>query len=135
MNMNTLAITVMLTLMLDSTAFVIPRSQPGKKDRPTKLARYQTGVYPTPNGTKLHVNIDKELGGRVTVQLNDRSGNNYFSQTLSRAETKLRLNLDLTELADGDYLLRVSNGLEREVRALRITTRQPTITPRSITMR
>lgn len=130
--MNTFVLILMLTLPF--TTFATPVSQPSKKDRPTKLARYQTGAYLTADGTKLRVNIDKQLGGRVDVQLNDLNGTVYFDKTLSTTETKARLSLDLTELTDRDYWLKISNGLEVKIREIRIATRKPTIPTRSITI-
>ena len=132
--MNTFVTSLILSVTLSFTAFATPVSQPSRKDRPTKLARYQTGTYITADGTKLRVNIDKQLGGRVDVQLNDLHGTVYFDKSLSATETNARLSLNLTELTDGDYVLKISNGLEMEVREIRITTRKPIMSTRSITI-
>ena len=109
--------------------------QPSKKDRPTKLAHYQTGVYLAAQGTRLRVNVDKQLGGSVSVQLVDPAGKLYFEQTLTPLETVARFSLDITELADGEYRLKISNGLEMEIRTIRIATPRSTTVNRTLTIR
>lgn len=108
--------------------------QPRKKNRPTELAHYQTGVYLAAQGTKLRVNIDKQLGGSVSIQFVDKPGNVYFDKTLEPSETMARISMDITDLADGEYSLKISNGLEMEVRTISITTPRPTTVSRSITV-
>ncbi|SFC88157.1 hypothetical protein [Spirosoma endophyticum] len=108
--------------------------QPRKKNRPTELAHYQTGVYLAAQGTKLRVNIDKQLGGSVSIQFVDKRGNVYFDKTLEPSETMARISMDITDLADGYYSLKISNGLEMEVRTISITTPRPTTVSRSITV-
>jgi hypothetical protein len=121
-------------LTLSFGAFAGTRLQPRLKDRPTMLARYQTGVYLTADGTKLRVNIHKQLGGRVYVQFTGLNGNLYLDQSLGPLETEARLSLDLTALKEGDYWLKVSNGLEMEVRQIKVTTPKPAATRRSLTI-
>ncbi len=130
--MNTLILSSLLTLNLLTVA--APALQPSQKDRPTKLARYQTGVYLMANGTKIRVNIDKQLGGQVYVQFIDLGNNLYLDRTLGPLEKEARLSLDLTGLTDGHYWLKVSNGLEVEVRKIKVTTPKPTVPKRSITI-
>lgn len=133
--MNTFIMPLFLAFIVSSIKFTTTVSLPDKRDCPTKLARYQTAVYPTANGKKLRVNIDKQVGGRVDLQLHDSNGTVYYNQTLSASETKARISLDLSDLADGYYVLSVSNGLDVIRRDVRITTSQPTLTPRLITVR
>ncbi len=85
-------------------------------------------------GTRLRINVDKELGGQVEVQLKDVKGKLYFTQTMNPTDTSLRLNVDLSDLNDGDYVLKVSNGLEMIVRDIKITTKAPTNITRSLTI-
>lgn len=132
--MNTFVLSLLLTFTVQVATFAAPGPQPGKKDRPTQLARYQMGAYIAASGTKLRVNVDKELGGQVILQLIDLKGNIYYNQILNPADTIARLSLDLTNLTDGSYMLKLSNGLEMEVREIKISTQQPTTIGRSITV-
>ncbi|QHV98818.1 hypothetical protein [Spirosoma endbachense] len=102
--------------------------------RPTKLARYQMASYISADSTKLRVNVNKELGGQVYVHLLDLRGNVLFEKTMAPVDTTVRLSLNLMELIEGDYTLKVSNGLEAEVREFKIKTRKPRKITRTITL-
>ena len=134
MTMNTLLLALLLTFAFGFTPSATTRIQPSRKNRPTQLAHYQMGAYLAAQGTKLRVHIDKQLGGQVYVTLTDLKGNLYFDRTIGAVDTTARLSLDLTDLADGGYVLKVTNGLEMETREIKITTMKPTIAPRSITV-
>ncbi|GAB4044250.1 hypothetical protein [Spirosoma jeollabukense] len=127
--MSPLVLFILLSITVGPTT-----PQPRKKNRPTELAHYQTGIYLAAHGTKLRVNIDKQLGGLVFIQLVDKRGNLYFNKTLEPPETTARISMDITDLADGEYSLKISNGLEMEVRSISITTPKPTTVSRSITV-
>ena len=130
--MNTLVKTLVLLVTISFTTVASPN--PGKKDRPTKLAHYQVGTYITADRTKLRLNIDKELGGDVSVQLVDSQSRLYFYQVLTSAEDKVRLSMDISDLHDGNYKLKITNGLEVEVRNVRIVTPEPTQATRTISV-
>ncbi|UFH52092.1 hypothetical protein [Spirosoma sp. KNUC1025] len=126
--------TLITSLFLIASLSTFATPNPGnKKDRPTKLVQYQMGAFITADGEKLRVNIDKQLGGQVFVQLVDTKGRLYYTQTLESAEDKARLSLDITALPDGEYVLKVSNGLEVEIRNVTIATPKPTPSTRTIT--
>ncbi|GAB3045019.1 hypothetical protein [Spirosoma pulveris] len=129
--MQSLIRSLLLALLVSFNVFSAPLIQTDKKDHPTKLARYQAGAY-LAGGTKLHVYIDKQVGGQVTIQLTDLKSKLYFDQTLKAVETTARLSLDLTALVDGEYRLKISNGLEVFIREVSISTPKPMVVPRSI---
>jgi hypothetical protein len=130
--MNTVIFPLLVVLTIGATAFNPPIIQSSPKHRATKLAHYEMSAYVSAHGTKLRVHVNKELGGQVAVQLMDLSGTLYVNHNLGPTDTTARLSLDLTQLADGDYFLKVSNGLEMETREIRISTRQPVLMPRSV---
>ena len=133
--MNTLAISLLVFLNTNLLTFAPPINQTGQRAaRPTKLAYYQMGVYLSMDKTKLNVNVNKQLGGQVYVQLNDVKGNVLFERTMGPDDTMVRLKLNLTELSDGNYFLKVSNGLEVIVRDVKISTPSPAPVNRSITL-
>ncbi|MVM36601.1 hypothetical protein GO730_01180 [Spirosoma sp. HMF3257] len=133
--MNTTILSLLLAFSTNFTTFANPDlPQANKKNRPTKLAHYQVGAYLTADGTKLRVNVDKDLEGQVFLQLFDQKGKLYFDRLMDTGESIARLSLDLTDLDDGDYKLKISNGLEMEIREIKITTKQPTTLSRSITV-
>ncbi|WP_420147944.1 hypothetical protein [Spirosoma sp.] len=130
--MKTLATTLILLFAGILTTFATPGPGLNKKDHPTKVARYQVGAYLTIDKTKLRVNVDKELGGEIRIQLLDTDGNKYLDHALGATETSGRLSLDITSLPDGDYRLKVTNGLEMEVHNVKIATPAPARVNRSI---
>lgn len=132
--MNIVCKLLLLLLSVILTAFVVPIRQPGKKAPPTHLARFQVGAYLTEADTKLRVNVDKQLGGRVFIQVIDQKGSVYFERTMNPIETVLRLSLSLSELSEGAYVLKVSNGLDVVVRAIQITSPEPVAIRRSLTL-
>jgi hypothetical protein len=96
------------------------------------LAHYQASAYLAAAGTKLRVNVDKQVGGQVTIQLLDAESKVYYEQTMSSLETTVRLSLDIANLNDGDYRLKVSNGLDVVVREIKISTPKPTAASRLV---
>ncbi|MBO0939070.1 hypothetical protein J2I47_21125 [Fibrella sp. HMF5335] len=108
---------------MNATAPADPIQQEGKHGRPTRLVHFDIGAYIAANGTKLRLNVDKQLGGLVYVQLTDRGGNLYFNQTLRADEDVLRLSLDLSHLTDNNYILNVTNGLDTITREIKIATK------------
>jgi hypothetical protein len=109
-----------------------PTQQSSKRDRPTKLAQFGVGAFVAANGHTLRVNVEKQLGGEVYIQLLDRKGKSCFNWTLWADEPGILLRIDLSELADSDYKLKVSNGLDMVVRDVKVSTIEPIYPARSI---
>lgn len=132
--MNTFAFSLPVLLFSGFLAFSGPIPQSTQRSAPTKLAHFEMGAYMAREGARLRINVDKELGGQVEVQLRDTKGTVYFTRVMNPADTFLRLNVDVSGLNDGDYVLKVSNGLEMIVRDIKITTKAPTNITRSLTI-
>ena len=105
-----------------------------KTNPQTQLAQFQLSAYLMSHGTRLRLSVDKQLGGQVIIQVLDSEGAEHYQQTLSSHDTMVRLTLDLAELMDGDYILKVSNGLEMELRKIKIVTSKPTVPTRQVTV-
>lgn len=110
------------------------QAQSSRKNAPTKLAHFQTAAYLAGNGTKLRINIDKQLNGEVSVALTDIRGLVYFYQVMGPADTTLRLSLNVSDLTDGTYSLKISNGLDEETRTIQLTTPVPKPSSRTVTL-
>lgn len=132
--MNTGCKLLLLLLSVSLTAFAVPIRQPGKKTQPTHLARFEVGAYLTAADAKLRVNVNKQLGGRVFIQVIDPKGNVYFDRTMTPIETLIRLSLSLSELPEGAYMLKVSNGLDVVVRAIQIASPKPVAIQHTLTL-
>jgi hypothetical protein len=132
--MNTLVISLLLLLNANPLTPAPPITQTSQRARHTRLAYYQLGTYLSMDKTKLNVNVNKQPGGQVYVQFNDGKGNVLFERTMGPDDLSVRLKLNLTELADGDYFLKVSNGLEVIMRDVKINTPSSAPVNRSITL-
>ncbi|AKD53848.1 hypothetical protein [Spirosoma radiotolerans] len=125
---------LIIASMLSCTAVSTHTLQRVSNNRNTELAHFQVSAYLMANGTKLRVSVDKQMGGKVTIQFVNSVGDAHYQLTLLPQDTVVRFNLNLTELDDGDYVLKVSNGLEMESRQVKIATSKPTIPVRQITI-
>ena len=131
--MNSIIMPLLLAATVSLTPFPDPVGQNSKRNHPTKLVHFNAGILVTASG-KLRVNVDKQLGGLVYVQLMDRHGHVFFDKTLYADEEMARLSLDLSHLTDDEYVLKVSNGLEMITRDVKITTVRPIQQIRSVTL-
>lgn len=125
---------LVMAQMVSCTTISTHSFQPVNKsrNRHTQLAQFQLSAYLINGGTKLRVSVDKQMGGKVTIQFINVEGAEYYYLTLSSQATMVRFNLNLAELNDGDYMLKVSNGLEMELRKIKIVTTKPTVPVRQI---
>ena len=121
--MKALLLFWLLTLSLNASATAGP-IWPAKRNHPTRLVHFDVGVLVTAAG-KLRVNVDKQLGGQVYIQLLDQQGRVYFDRTLYADEEAIRLNLDVSRLPTKAYRLKVSNGLEMITRDVLIADPEP----------
>ena len=130
--MHSLLLLLLLGISITSAQPLLAQS--GRKNAPTKLAHFQTAAYLSGNGTKLRINVDKQLNGEVSVELTDIRGVVYFYQVMGPADTTLRLSLNVSDLTDGTYSLKISNGLDEEIRTIRLITPIPQPTQRTVTI-
>ena len=74
-------------------------------------------VYPNPTDGFVHVSISASTDGNGLIQLTDISGRILQSQNISFAKGENNLNLDLTEYAQGIYLVQfTSNSVSQLVK-------------------
>ncbi|WP_338875938.1 hypothetical protein WBJ53_09900 [Spirosoma sp. SC4-14] len=123
----------LFALLLEFQVAASPIPQPRQRAQLTRLAHYNAGAYVSKDGRFLRVNIDKQLGGTVSIQLSDADGASFFEKILTPLDTTVRLNINLTELAEGMYQLAISNGLDTDVRTLKISSPKPAHPTRTIT--
>ena len=124
---NPLVIALTLTIATASASFAT--ANPG--GRPATVASYKTGMYTTAAG-KLQIAVDKEATGIVDIQLVNAEGNVLFSQRVAKKETVARLRLTLSDLPDGAYQVRVSNGVDVTNHSVTLSTNQPSVSSRLV---
>lgn len=118
---NALLVAFVLTATTVSSSFADPHN-PGQ--RPATVASYKTGMYTTAEG-KLQIALDKQPTGAVDIQLVSAEGKVLFAQRVAKKETVARLRLTLSDLPDGLYRVRVSNGVEETTYSVTLATPQP----------
>ena len=125
--MKTLIKPLLLALSLSFVTVSISEAKPG---RPA-VSSFKTGIYTTVTG-KLQIALDKQAGGPVDIQLKSSTGKVLYSQHLGKKETQFRTRLNVDDLADGDYLLEITNGVETTRQIVTLKTKQPTTLNRVI---
>jgi len=124
---NPLVIAFSLTVATFSASFA--DTNPG--GRPATVASYKTGMYTTAEG-KLQIALDKEATGMVDIQLVNADGKVLFAQRVAKKETMARLRLTVSDLPDGTYQVRVSNGVDTTTHAVTLSTNQPSAPSRLV---
>lgn len=110
-----------LTLSLITVSASI--AQGYSASRPPMGAAYKTGVYTNASG-KLCIGLDKEAGGTVRVTLStNRVG--LYDYVVGKKETTNRSCLNLNNLPDGAYDLKITNGVETTWHTIRLSSRPP----------
>ena len=117
--MKTLIKPLLLALSLSFVAVSFTEAKPGHP----AVATFKTGIYSSVSG-KLHIALDKQAGGPVDILLKSSSGTLLYSQHLGKKETEFRIRLNLDDLADGTYLLEITNGVETTRQTITLKTKE-----------
>lgn len=125
--MKTLIKPLLIALSFSVAAVSISEAKPG---RPT-AAPFKTGIYASVTG-RLNIALDKQAGGPVDIQLKSPSGDVLYNQHLGKKEAAFRTRLNVDDLADGDYVLTITNGVETTRQTITLKTNQPTALSRVI---
>ncbi|AKD56168.1 T9SS type A sorting domain-containing protein [Spirosoma radiotolerans] len=120
---------IAFTLTLATFSVSLANTNPG--GRPATVASYKTGMYTTAEG-KLQIAVDKEATGAVDIQLVNADGKVLFAQRVAKKETIARLRLTLSDLPDGAYQVRVSNGVDTTTHSVTLSTNQPSAPSRLV---
>jgi hypothetical protein len=118
--MKTIVKSLFLALSLLLVVVSMSNAKPG---RPA-VSTFKTGIYTSVSG-KLHIALDKVSGGPVDIRLKNSTGDLLYNRHLGKNETTLRTRLNLDNLDDGDYVLEITNGIEKTSQTITIKTKQP----------
>ena len=125
--MKTLIKPLFLALSLSVVAVSISEAKPV---RPAAVS-FKTGIYSSAN-SKLNIALDKQTGGSVEIQFKNSAGERLYTQRLGKKETTYRTRLNLEDLADGEYVLEITNGVETTRQTITLKTQQPTVASRIV---
>lgn len=115
--MKTLIKPLLIALSFSIAAVSTSEAKPG---RPA-AAPFKTGIYSSVSG-KLNIALDKQAGGPVDIRLTNSTGDVLYNQHLGKKETAFRTRLNIDDLADGDYLLTITNGTETTRQTITLKT-------------
>ncbi|GAB3921318.1 hypothetical protein [Larkinella terrae] len=100
-----------------------------------KIATFQSVVYPVINSAKIRVNVNKAKGSRIHVTLKNEAGETLATEQLNKSTESSAIRFDLGQLEDGNYQVEVSDGLNKQVKEVKLHTTAPAVaTERHIAM-
>ncbi|MDX2303447.1 MAG: T9SS type A sorting domain-containing protein [Microscillaceae bacterium] len=70
----------------------------------------QLGVYPNPGSDVIHVKVAHPDNGQVIIQMTDLLGRVVAYQVLDKTQTEVESTLQVKEIPEGAYLLKVQHG-------------------------
>lgn len=94
-------------------------------DDKTNKATFEVGMYRINNTMTMSVFIEKALGKSVVVELKDAKGETLHSETIGKKTVKYSKKWNLENLSDGKYSFVISNGTEKIVKEIGLTTKTP----------
>ncbi|MFT4031761.1 MAG: hypothetical protein QM669_05035 [Siphonobacter sp.] len=94
-----------------------PKSAPAENE-----ITFKSNVFKGKMATQYYCFVDKEPGQRLTITIRDNNNKVLSEQYISKNSTHVAELLDLSQLADGDYSLSVSDANRMVVHPVRIAT-------------
>ncbi|OZI06142.1 hypothetical protein BWI93_21805 [Siphonobacter sp. BAB-5385] len=83
---------------------------------------FQTNVFKGKKATQFYCFVDKQVGQRLTITIRDQKNNVLNEQYIPKNTTHVAQVMDLSQLADGDYTLTISDANRMVVHPVRIKT-------------
>lgn len=92
-------------------------------DNKTNEAKsFKMSMYFDSNAETIKAFFEKQAGDYLKVAILDKEGRELTKTYFGKKELKSRLNFDISMLADGEYVLKVSNSQETIERDIKIGT-------------
>jgi len=107
-----------------SMSFVITLTASADDRDAKKVTGFDSGIYTTKEG-KIRIHVDKYNKKTTVILLEDQRGKVLYEEVVSKNETKLRRMLDMSQLATGEYTLKISSNGEKQIKQLGISEKQP----------
>jgi hypothetical protein len=94
-------------------------------DDKTKKSTFDVGMYRVNNTMTMKVMIEKAVGNNILVELKDSKGETVYSEIVNKKAAKYAKKWNLENLTDGKYSFVISNGAEKIVKEIDLTTKTP----------
>ena len=108
------------------------RSETAQTTQECKNNRCETfsmGMYRVKDTLKMNVLIEKQEGERLIVRLLNDQGQVLHQDVLTKKQKKYARRLDFSESKDGRYTVEITNGQERIVKQINLSTQGLVETP------
>lgn len=134
--MKTIAQTLLAALLLTAPILATTANAAAinRPDEPTVVNHFtasnpafRVAVYPAAAPMLLRVAVEKQTDQPLTIRLRDASGKMLEEQYLGRKQGNFQYRFNLSDLADGTYSVEVSNGTEKSVHPITLTTPNRTV--------
>jgi hypothetical protein len=86
----------------------------------TNPQSFKVGMYNVKDSHILKVFVEKTKGENLKMELKDKNGTTIASKYLSKADTKLGVNFDLSDLKAETYTLEIFNKEEKLVKEINL---------------
>ncbi|TDB63976.1 hypothetical protein [Arundinibacter roseus] len=90
---------------------------------------FQVGMYRVKDSLSMKLLLEKQAGERVVVRLLNQSGETLHEEFLGKKMKKYARSFDFSQIKDGRYTLEISNGDERILKEIRLSTTDLIETP------
>lgn len=107
--------------LMNGTLFAGSNPPEGQPQGAQKMS-FQVGMYRVQKSLTMNVMVEKKLGDRVEINLVDQKGNVLYEHVMGRREQKLGYKLDFSEVQDGNYSVVVTNGTQKLVKEIHLST-------------
>ncbi|GAB2779251.1 hypothetical protein GCM10027275_23490 [Rhabdobacter roseus] len=96
--------------------------KPTQECKNNRCETFGVGMYRIQNTLKMNLLIEKQEGERLTVRLLNEQGQVLHEDLLTKKQKKYARRLDFSEIKDGRYTVEITNGQERIVKQINLST-------------
>ena len=87
-----------------------------------KCETFQVGMYRVKNTLSMRLLMEKDRGEKVYVRLLDSKGLALHEELVGKRTGKYARSFDFSQIKDGSYTLEISNGEERVLKEINLST-------------
>lgn len=118
------------SLCLALLAIVVAEYSALAEERPTpaptaKTKSFQVGMYQSANTLKMNLLIEKAASEKLTVTLRNEKNDIIYSEQVGKKSEKYWRKFDLDGMKDGLYRFEISNGKDKIVKEVELSTDKP----------
>lgn len=86
---------------------------------------FEVGMYNVTNTHNLKLFVEKKKGQSLKIQVKNTDGQTLLTEFVDKNSTKYGVNLNMDSLAEGKYVIEISNDTEMLKKDIQISTTEP----------